>query len=63
MKFSLAWLKQYLDTEAGAAEIAAKLYQSLATVKATLTRVLGKLGCTNRTQVAILVHDAHYLDE
>ncbi len=45
------------------AEIAAKLYQSLATVKATLTRVLGKLGCTNRTQVAILVHDAHYLDE
>ena len=25
MKFSLAWLKQYLETEAGAAEIAAKL--------------------------------------
>lgn len=45
------------------AEIAAKLYQSLATVKATITRVLAKLGCTNRTQVAILVHDARYLDE
>lgn len=45
------------------AEIAAKLYQSLATVKAALTRVLQKLGCTNRTQVAILVHDARVLEE
>lgn len=44
------------------AEIAGKLYQSVATVKATITRVLAKLGCTNRTQVAILVHDARYLD-
>lgn len=44
------------------AEIASRLYQSLATVKATLTRVLTKLGCTNRTQVAILVHDARLLD-
>ncbi len=44
------------------AEIATKLYHSLATVKATLTRVLTKLGCTNRTQVAILVHDARLLD-
>ena len=25
MKFSLAWLKQYLDTDATAAEIAARL--------------------------------------
>lgn len=40
------------------AEIAAKLYQSVATVKATVTRVLTKLGCSNRTQVALLVHDA-----
>jgi hypothetical protein len=31
-------------------------------VKATLTRVLTKLGCTNRTQVAILIHDARLLD-
>lgn len=45
------------------AEIAEKLYQSLATVKAAITRVLMKLGCTNRTQVAIIVHDARLLDE
>lgn len=44
------------------AEIAEKLSQSVATVKAAITRVLAKLGCTNRTQVAILVHDAEYLD-
>lgn len=44
------------------AEIAEVLYQSVATVKATLTRVLVKLGCTNRTQVAIIVHDARVLD-
>lgn len=45
------------------AEIAQKLYQSVATVKAAITRVLAKLGCTNRTQVAILVHDARYLEQ
>ncbi len=45
------------------AEIASRLYQSVATVKATLTRVLTKLGCTNRTQVAILIHDARLLEE
>lgn len=45
------------------AEIAAALYQSVATVKAAITRVLVKLGCTNRTQVAILVHDARLLDD
>lgn len=45
------------------AEIAEKLYQSVATVKAALTRVLVKLGCTNRTQVAIIVHDARLLEE
>lgn len=44
------------------AEIAAKLYQSVATVKATVTRILAKLGCTNRTQVALLVHDADLVD-
>jgi len=44
------------------AEIAAKLYQSMATVKAAITRVLTKLNCTNRTQVAIIVHDARLLD-
>lgn len=45
------------------AEIAEKLYQSVATVKAALTRVLVKLGCTNRTQVAIIVHDARLLED
>ena len=44
------------------AEIAGKLYQSMATVKAAITRVLVKLGCTNRTQVAIIIHDARLLD-
>lgn len=44
------------------AEIAARLHQSTATVKAALTRVLVKLGCSNRTQVAIIVHDARLLD-
>ena len=45
------------------AEIAEKLYQSLTTVKATITRVLVKLSCSNRTQVAIIVHDARLLDD
>lgn len=44
------------------AEIAGTLYQSMATVKAAITRVLAKLGCTNRTQVAIIIHDARLLD-
>jgi len=44
------------------AEIAAKLYQSMATVKAAITRVLTKLNCTNRTQIAIIVHDARLID-
>ena len=40
------------------AEIGAALFMSVATVKAHLTSVLTKLGATNRTQVALLVHDA-----
>ncbi|MBB6421376.1 response regulator transcription factor [Streptomyces sp. AK010] len=39
-------------------DIAASLYMSVATVKANVTRILAKLGCTNRVQVAILVHEA-----
>jgi DNA-binding NarL/FixJ family response regulator len=40
------------------AEIAATLFMSEATVKAHVSRVLGKLDASNRVQVAILVHDA-----
>jgi DNA-binding NarL/FixJ family response regulator len=31
---------------------------SVATVKAHITHILTKLGATNRTQIALLVHDA-----
>jgi DNA-binding NarL/FixJ family response regulator len=40
------------------AEIAADLAMSVPTVKAHITHVLTKLGLTNRTQIALLVHDA-----
>ena len=40
------------------AEIAAELHVSVATVKAHMTRVLTKLAVGNRTQIALLVHDA-----
>ncbi len=40
------------------ADIAAELFMSVATVKAHVTRVLEKLGASNRVQVAIAVHDA-----
>ncbi|MFI7680316.1 response regulator [Actinophytocola sp. NPDC049390] len=40
------------------ADIAAELHVSVATVKAHITRVLTKLGVGNRTQIALLVHDA-----
>lgn len=39
------------------AEISAELFMSIATVKAYVSRILTKLGCTNRVQIAILVHD------
>jgi len=39
-------------------EIARTLYMGLPTVKAHVSRVLTKLALDNRTQVAILVHDA-----
>ncbi len=40
------------------ADIASTLYMGLPTVKAHVSRVLTKLDAENRTQVAILVHDA-----
>ena len=40
------------------AEIAARLFMSVATVKAHITHILTKLGATNRTQIALLAHDA-----
>lgn len=40
------------------AEIAAQLFMSTASVKAHLTHVFGKLGLTNRTQIAVLAREA-----
>lgn len=40
------------------AEIAAELFMSVPTVKGHVTQVMLKLGVTNRTQVALLVHSA-----
>ncbi|MCW2135742.1 response regulator transcription factor [Actinoplanes cyaneus] len=40
------------------AEISAELHMSVATVKAYVSRLLEKLGCANRVQVAILVHES-----
>ncbi|MBA0052420.1 response regulator transcription factor [Streptomyces sp. AJS327] len=45
------------------AEIARELWMSVATVKAHVSRVLGKLGLNNRVQIALLAHDAGLLDE
>jgi DNA-binding NarL/FixJ family response regulator len=40
------------------AEIAAALFMSVATVKAHISTILSKLGLDNRTQIALLAHDA-----
>ena len=47
-----------LATGASNAEIAARLFMSAATVKAHVSHLFVKLGCTNRVQLAILAHDA-----
>jgi DNA-binding NarL/FixJ family response regulator len=44
------------------AEIGRELFMSEATVKTHVSRLLFKLGCANRVQVAILAHDAGLLD-
>ena len=41
------------------AQIAKQEYLSVATVKAQITRILGKLGVTNHVQVALIIHDAN----
>ncbi|MER6174378.1 response regulator transcription factor [Streptosporangium sp. NPDC001681] len=43
------------------AEIAERLYMSVATVKANITRIFAKLGADNRVQVAMKVRDADLL--
>jgi len=40
------------------AEIAGELFMSVATVKAHITHILTKLDVGNRTQIALLAHDA-----
>jgi DNA-binding NarL/FixJ family response regulator len=40
------------------AEIGRELYMSVATVKAHVSRLLEKLECNNRVQIALLAHDA-----
>jgi DNA-binding NarL/FixJ family response regulator len=40
------------------AEISAAVHMSVASVKTYVSRILAKLQCTNRVQVAILVHEA-----
>ncbi|WP_129842978.1 response regulator transcription factor [Streptomyces sp. RFCAC02] len=40
------------------ADIARELFMSVPTVKTYVSRILGKLECDNRVQVAILVHEA-----
>jgi DNA-binding NarL/FixJ family response regulator len=40
------------------AEIGAELYVSVATVKAHVPRILTKLALGNRTQLALVAHDA-----
>jgi DNA-binding NarL/FixJ family response regulator len=40
------------------AEIAATLFMSVATVKAHVSSILSKLDLDNRTQIALLAHDA-----
>jgi DNA-binding NarL/FixJ family response regulator len=53
---------QLLGTGESNAELAQKLYVSEATVKTYVSRLLTKLDLTNRTQAAILAHEAGLLE-
>jgi DNA-binding NarL/FixJ family response regulator len=44
------------------AQISTELFMSVATVKAHVSSILTKLGLNNRTQIALLVHDASLED-
>jgi DNA-binding NarL/FixJ family response regulator len=44
------------------AQISAELFMSMATVKGHVSSILTKLGLNNRTQIALLVHDASLED-
>jgi DNA-binding NarL/FixJ family response regulator len=44
------------------AELATRLFVNEATVKTYVSRLLAKLDLTNRTQAAMLAHDAGRLD-
>ncbi len=45
------------------AEISSTLYLSVPTVKTHVSRILTKLDLNNRVQIALLVHDAGFLDD
>jgi DNA-binding NarL/FixJ family response regulator len=53
---------QLLGSGSSNAELARKLYVSEATVKTYVSRLLTKLDLTNRTQAAILAHEAGLLE-
>ena len=40
------------------ADVASELHMSVATAKAHITQIFTKLGLTNRTQIAVLTHEA-----
>jgi DNA-binding NarL/FixJ family response regulator len=52
---------QLLGSGESNAELAKRLYVSEATVKTYVSRLLTKLGLANRTQAAILAHEAGLL--
>ncbi|MDH6627461.1 DNA-binding NarL/FixJ family response regulator [Streptomyces sp. LBL] len=52
-----------LGTGLSNTEIADQLYLSTGTVKAHISRILTRTGCTNRVQAAVLAHDAGLLTD
>ena len=56
------WLWRFADGLTNA-EIAAQQYMSLGNVKACVSRILVKLGLTNRVQVATLIQRGRFSDD